>query len=55
METDSDKLATPEKGTRPTQPEAYEPPSLRDLGSLRDLVASGGNTVMDGHSLRPGP
>lgn len=31
----------------------YEPPTIRELGSLRDLVASGGNTIPDAMTLGP--
>lgn len=54
MELDADHKAVAEdRGDE--RAEAYEPPSLTDLGSLRDLVAAGGNTVPDADEARPGP
>jgi len=50
-----DKPVTPTHGDRAERAEAYEPPSLLDLGSLRDLVADSGNTVADADGFRPGP
>jgi len=53
MESESTKTAVPEESAKPASEARYEPPTIRELGSLRDLVASGGNTSPDGHGLGP--
>jgi hypothetical protein len=49
MESTSDDSALPVRGGEPENQGSYEPPTIRDLGSLRDLVASGGSTTPDSH------
>ena len=54
MESESTKTAVPEESAEPASEGRYEPPTIRELGSLRDLVAANGNTIPDGHGLGPG-
>jgi hypothetical protein len=53
MQPESDESVQPLRG-EPDNQASYEPPTIRDLGSLRDLVAAAGNTIDDGHGLGPG-
>lgn len=49
MEPKSERSERAERGSELDNCGSYEPPTIRDLGSLRDLVASNGGSVMDSH------
>ena len=45
----------PLDGVQADEPLPYEPPSLKPIGSLHDLLAGGGTQPCDMGSFSPGP